>query len=101
MNADALFMPECLPVQRTLRLAKDICALELVPAERGEARFGGIVELRKGTCLEVCGSGFNDRTIKAHCEGHFYFIFLRDIEPATEFYEPAVETAGKAQRSGD
>jgi hypothetical protein len=66
-------------VQATVAVPKDISAFELIPAENG-TRLGPIVSLPKGAHLETCGLGFNERTIKARCEGRFYFVFLQDLE---------------------
>ncbi|MBV9264632.1 MAG: hypothetical protein JO061_00540 [Acidobacteriaceae bacterium] len=78
-NPEALFIPECVTVQATITAPKEISALELVPTATG-ARLGHIASLPKGTRLEICGGGFNERTVKARCQGHFYFVFLQDIE---------------------
>lgn len=83
-DSEAIFIPECVTIQATITVQKDISALEIIPAE-GAARLGQLVPLKKGSHLEICGKGFNGRTVKARCDGRFFFIFLRDLEtPATD-----------------
>ena len=80
INTDALFTPEYNSVEATITVPKEISALELVQTEAGE-RLGQIAAVPKGTCLELCGSGFNERTIKVRFEKHLYFVFLQDLAP--------------------
>ena len=77
---DALSTPEYNSVEAIITVPKEISALELVQTEAG-ARLGQIASVPKGTRLKLCGSGFNERTIKVRSEGRFYFVFLRDLEP--------------------
>jgi hypothetical protein len=84
MDFDALCIPECPTVERTVRLSKAIPAIELVPVENCKARLGTISEIPEGARLEICGCGFNQRTIKARFGEDFYFVFLRDLEQAEE-----------------
>lgn len=62
-----------------------------MPDSRGQTRLGTIVQLPEGTQVEVCGEGFNERTVKVSYQGGFYFIFLEDVESG----EP-----GKARTQG-
>jgi hypothetical protein len=70
-------------LERTVILQKDISVLEIVP-DASDARLGQLVALPKGARLEICGSGFNHRSVKAHYEGRFFFVYLLDIDsPST------------------
>ena len=66
--------------ERSLLLRKPICAIQLVSTENGDQRLGLLTQLGSGTSAEVCGSGFNERTVKVHANGRYYFVFLQDIE---------------------
>jgi len=83
MNINALNIPEFVSVEGTVIVPKDVPAMELVPAENG-ARLGQIALLRKGTPVDICGSGFSERTVKVRSENRFYFIYLQDIDPGEE-----------------
>jgi hypothetical protein len=80
MDITALFIPECVQVEKTLTLTKEISAMELVRRESGGTRLGAIATLPKGSHLEVCGRGFNDRTFKVRYNDRFFFVFLQDVE---------------------
>jgi hypothetical protein len=73
--------------QETLTLSKEISALELISTNNG-ARSGKITPVPKGACLQVCGYGFNERTIQVHWEGRICYVFLQDVEPMEVFDKP-------------
>jgi hypothetical protein len=79
IDTDTFVVPKRVSVQATLTVPKQISALELIPTENG-TRLGPVVSIPKGARLETCGLGFSERTIKARCQGRFYFVFLRDLE---------------------
>lgn len=82
MDFDALCIPECPTVERTVVLSRAISATELIAIEHCRARLGRIAEIPEGVQLEICGKGFNERTVKARWGDAFYFVFLRDLEAA-------------------
>jgi hypothetical protein len=82
MDINALCIPECVEIEKTLTLSKEISAMELVRRESGAARLGAIAALPKGSQVDVCGPGFNDRTFKVRYENRFFFVFLQDVEPS-------------------
>jgi hypothetical protein len=61
-------------------LSKPIAAIHFSVSETGEARTGLITQLPKDAAVEVCGNGFNDRTVAVRWQESFYFVFLQDIE---------------------
>ena len=65
---------------RSLMLERPICAIQLMYTETGEQRLGLLAQLASGTTAEICGPGFNDRTVKVRAHGQSYFVFLQDIE---------------------
>jgi len=80
MNIDALFIPSCPAVQRTVILLKNISAIQIVRTNDDRAKLGVIAQLPGGAVLEVCGGGFNERTSKVRCQNGFYFVFNQDID---------------------
>jgi hypothetical protein len=38
------------------------------------------MQLPRGATLEVCGDGFNERTVKVRTNNRYYFVFRQDIE---------------------
>ena len=55
--------------------------MRLTPAAHGsQGRLGDIVPLEPGTRLDCCGDGYNEQTIKVHCAGDFYFVFLQEVD---------------------
>jgi hypothetical protein len=82
VNGAALFIPEpSASLQETCTLSKKIAAIQLVPTGDGggRARLGPVSQLLPGTCLQVCGQGFSEETIKVRSKDGFYFVFLQDI----------------------
>ncbi len=61
-------------------VSDEICAMQLTPSNSLIFKLGPLVTLPKSTQLEVCGEGFNDRTLKVRCNGSFYFVFIQDLE---------------------
>lgn len=88
MNPQALFIPDRVSQTQSYTLSKNISVIQLVQDKEGSTRLGIISELAKGTQIDVCGDGFNQRTVKIHSRGHFYFAFLQDIEHGANRTEP-------------
>jgi hypothetical protein len=78
-NADALSTSvDC--SEQSCVLSEEILATELIPTQTGQMQLSPLSGLPKGTEIEICGEGFNDRTAKIRCRGRLYFIFLQDLE---------------------
>ena len=73
--------PEFFPVQQTITVLNEISALELISNISG-SHSRQITPVPKGACLQVCGQGYNERTIQVRWEGRLCFVFLQDVEPA-------------------
>jgi len=73
--------PEHAAAPRVFTLSKPIAAINFHMTETGETRTGLITQLPKDAAVEVCGSGFNERTIAVRWAESLYFVFLQDIEP--------------------
>ncbi|MDQ2945937.1 MAG: hypothetical protein M3Y27_08345 [Acidobacteriota bacterium] len=77
----AVFLPESFTVENTIRLRRNICGIQIVAArKKPEAKLGGICSLPAGAMLDICGKGFNERTIKVHWQDSFYFVFKQDVD---------------------
>jgi hypothetical protein len=78
-NADALSTSlDC--SEQSCVLSEEILATELIPNRTGGMQLSPLSSLPKGTEIEICGEGFNDRTAKVRWRGRFYFVFLQDLE---------------------
>lgn len=66
---------------KVFALSKPIAAINFHVTETGETRTGLITQLPKDAAVEVCGEGFNERTIAVRWADSLYFVFLQDIEP--------------------
>jgi hypothetical protein len=45
----------------------------------GDAAFGPSRELPEGSRLLVCGRGFDEHTVKVLWNGHYYFVYARQL----------------------
>jgi hypothetical protein len=80
LNSDVLSIPDCLIPERSYALSRTIAGIQLVPGEGKQGRLGNVSQLRPGSLLELCGDGYDARTVKVRCEGDFYFVFLQDLQ---------------------
>jgi hypothetical protein len=80
LDKAVLFIPEkCVPGEH-VSLCKPISAVQLALMADGSAKLVGLVQLSPGVEVEICGDGFNERTIKVHANGQHYFVFRQDFE---------------------
>lgn len=79
VNEEILRAPRAHRVPLSHSLAKNIAAIELGAAENGKPRLGPVLQLPNGSLLDVCGDGFNERTIKIRSNGKYYFVFKSDL----------------------
>jgi hypothetical protein len=61
-------------------LASDIPAIQILPATDGQVGLSPVSKLPQGTEIAPCGKGFDRHTMKVSCHGHYYYVFLRDLE---------------------
>src|ERR1700709_2529475 len=85
MNDDALFIPASEASHKILFLTRQVLAVQLAAVEHGGIKLGPISHLRTGAALELCGSGFTERTTKVRANGNCYFVLSRDIQEAGEY----------------
>jgi hypothetical protein len=67
-------------VDGSYTLSKEIYGMQLLPFENGSVPLGPIIKIPTGARLDVCGSGFDGRTVKVRCADAYYFVFLQDLE---------------------
>ena len=80
LSKEVSYLPESLRPSRSYTLSRRVAALRLARAAHGsQGKLGEIVQLQPGTRLDCCGDGYNERTIKVHSAGDFYFVFLQDL----------------------
>jgi hypothetical protein len=87
MSSSALFEAGWITPE-SYRLTDQISAFEIAYSEDGAERLGLICRLPAGAELEVCGDGFNHRTLKVRCGEQSYFVFLQDL--ASQHIRPHV-----------
>ena len=63
-----------------LVLSKTISALKLVCDESGRTREYVLTQLPSKSVLELCGDGFNSRTVQVRSGGATYFVFREDLQ---------------------
>jgi hypothetical protein len=80
MKEDMIFIPPELSVQSSCTLSRNITAIRLESRAPGKAKLGPILRLPAGSNLDVCGDGFNPRTVKVHDGNSYYFVFREDLE---------------------
>ena len=84
ISQEALFIPDKAVTGTTVTLSKSISALQLQQKENGDgAQLGLLSQLGRGTVLVVCGTGFDERTVKVRVNDRFYFVFAQDVGFAT------------------
>ncbi len=63
-------------------LSKTISALRIVAAGESGTPTGVFTQLPSHSVIQVCGAGFNDRTVKIQSGPSCYFVFKEDIVAA-------------------
>ena len=79
MIGEALSIPDCISPKQSYTLSRKIPAVQLVPTDGTHARLGPIIQLPSGSQLDLCGEGYNERTVKVRCDAMFYFVFQEDL----------------------
>ena len=80
MNTGAFFIPQPDVNGETIRLRKPISAIQLSQDQSGHCKLGLLSQLGRGTTIERCGDGFNERTVKVRVNGNCYFVFRQDLD---------------------
>ncbi len=80
MSDEVLSIPDPVPSRQTFTLLRRISAIQLTRVDKHRGKLGNIVQLQPGTHLNLCGEGYNEKTVKVQVEGQFYFVFLEDLK---------------------
>lgn len=82
MNEKVLFIPKEPVIQGSCILSRKIAAIRLdhkLGKDSEKAKLGIILQLPAGSSLDVCGDGFNSRTVKVRHGSSYYFVFEEDL----------------------
>jgi hypothetical protein len=82
MREEAISIPTNKNVSRSCTLGRRIPAILLersAEQNSGNGRLGRILHLPAESDVEVCGDGFNSRTVKVCHNGLYYFVFAEDL----------------------
>jgi hypothetical protein len=58
---------------------RPVTAIQAFPGADGRWQAGLCVRLAPGSRMEVCGPGFGPRTVRARCDGAFYFVLRERV----------------------
>jgi hypothetical protein len=61
-------------------LTNAISAMQILPSAKDEVCLSPVSKLPRGAEITACGAGFDWQTLKVFYQGHFYYVFLRDLE---------------------
>jgi hypothetical protein len=61
-------------------LSTGISAIQVVLSETGAKQIGLITQITPDGDIQVCGPGFDDRTVQVTLGGLPYFVFREDLE---------------------
>ena len=67
-------------LDRVYTLSRDISAMQILPFDEAGARLSPVSKLPRGARIEACGAGYDEHTLKVAYEGHFYLVFLQDLD---------------------
>jgi|tagenome__1003787_1003787.scaffolds.fasta_scaffold20986489_7 hypothetical protein len=81
MREEALSISTDQVANRLCTLSRRIpaIALEKSGGPDGRGKLGLILHLAAGSDVEICGEGFNSRTVKVRQNDMYYFIFAEDL----------------------
>jgi hypothetical protein len=78
-NKQTTSRPEPAWIEGAITLKKDVSALEIVRRENVTGHFGVLAQISKGSELEICGTGFNERTFRVRFQDRLFFVFRQDL----------------------
>jgi hypothetical protein len=81
MREEVITIPTDQVADRVCTLARRIPAITLEKSggPDGRGKLGLILHLAAGSDVEICGDGFNSRTVRVRQNGMYYFIFSEDL----------------------
>ena len=78
VNREALRIPSRTFAEGTATLSTRVAAVRLVERQDGCGKLGPIAQLDPGL-VELCGPGYNERTVKIRLNEECYFVFRDDL----------------------
>jgi hypothetical protein len=79
-NSKDLFPSSCASSQKARILPAKISAVELIEQKDSRVWSGVVRQLPHNALVEICGEGFDERTVKVRWRDSFYFVFRQDLE---------------------
>ncbi|MFZ0592779.1 MAG: hypothetical protein WAM39_20130 [Bryobacteraceae bacterium] len=73
-------LSDALRPTRSYHLSNGVAVIRLVADENGVIHSGGLSELPKDADVDLCGDGFNERTVTVCWRGEFFFVYRQDLE---------------------
>jgi hypothetical protein len=80
LSDEVLSIPDVTSSTQAYTLSRTIAAIRLIVVDGRRGKLGDVRQLPPGARLNSCGIGYDERTIKVHYDGGFYFVFLQDLE---------------------
>jgi hypothetical protein len=56
-----------------------LCAMQANADSHGLCKMGLLTQITPNFPIEVCGEGFNEKTVRVRVKGQFYFVFREDL----------------------
>lgn len=84
MQQSSLFIPSNPYVESAQTLTRKVLAIQLEckgGQSTGAAKLGPIFHLPAGATVDLCGAGFNARTVKVRHHEAYFFVFHEDLSP--------------------
>ncbi|MBV8071568.1 MAG: hypothetical protein JO270_16785 [Acidobacteriaceae bacterium] len=57
-----------------------LCAMQVKRDMDGNWKMGLLTQLTAASPIEVCGEGFNEKTVKVRVKDSYYFVFRADLQ---------------------
>lgn len=70
-------------------LHHSISALRVITESDGKNRIGLLTQLPRNAEIEICGEGFDDRTVTVRLGDSLYFAFRADVQMRNESKDTA------------
>jgi hypothetical protein len=68
------------PTIMQITLSKNTAAIQLERGADGQEQLGTISQLPEGAEIQICGPGFDARTIKVRWCNQYFFMFSQDLK---------------------
>ena len=60
--------------------SRRISAIQVLGSDTGSKHMGLLTQITLDPGVDVCGPGFNDKTVQVNFGGAMYFVFREDLE---------------------